>query len=440
MGQCVEATCVTRFRKILSLTAAAAALSATVVPLTTQANAVTLHTWYGYVSYVDDGDTVYVDILGDGKGPVPIRFPNLQATEMHGGPGNGPECHAQAATDYMKRMLPVHWAVQLTAQSASSTAGVDPKGLPRLVRYIHAQNGFTGAYDVDVALKQIQAGLAMTGVDPVENVHYQLYTAYMQLAQARHVGMWDTNSCGSGPSEGAALSMWAHYDADGVDGAVPNTEWLHIQNNSATDVPLSGWKLRDQGHTWYHGTTYYTFPSYAHIPAHSTITVYPGAGTNNATLGRYYLNVTQSGFFPNVSDPTKATPGKTMYLLDPQLDFRAWAVYPCLEDCAAPPVHISSVQPRTGTEYVNIAVNTGYTHPVDLSGVEVTNDGSTREINPGTVINPGETLRVYVGSGTDSRLVQYWNKAGTIFDDSGDTVQLRTDRSVVLSTYKWGTG
>jgi hypothetical protein len=99
------------------------------------------------------------------------------------------------------------------------------------------------------------------------------------------------------------------------------------------------------------------------------------------------------------------------------------------------------VQYKTGDEYIDVAVNSGFKNRVDLSGVEITNDGSTREINPGTILNPGETLRLYVTrAGIDDRLQQYWHKVGTILEDTGDTVVVRTDRSVVLSTYKWGTG
>ena len=189
------------------------------------------------------------------------------------------------------------------------------------------------------------------------------------------------------------------------------------------------------------GTTYYTFPSYAHIPPGHTITIYPGTGTNSATAGRYYLGVTNGAFFPNVADPTLASPGKQMYLLDPQLDFRGWAVYPCLYSCPHPRAHIAIVH-YTGTdESIDIVPDAGVTTPVDLSGVEVINDGWSREIDPGTLLYPGELMRIYCERpGTDNRKQQYWHKTGTMLEDTGDTVVLRTDRSVVLTTYVWGHG
>jgi hypothetical protein len=300
----------------------------------------------------------------------------------------------------------------------------------------------SGGAWVDTQLRMIQHGYVLAGADATENAHYQQYAVEMQKAMVAHIGLFNTNACGAGPAAGAAIPIWIHYEADGPDGSVPNTEWMRMQNKSNFAVSLAGWHLRDQGHTWYHGHTYYTFPSYARINVGQTITIYPGAGTDNASAGRYYLNVTQGAFFPNVSDPTQAEPGKQMYLLDPQLDYRGWAVYPCLYSCAKPPVHIQFVHYTTSDESIDVVVNAGYTHPVDLSGVEVTNDGWTRELDPGTILNPGELLRVYCERvGTENRKQQYWHHTGgTMLEDSGDTVVLRTDRSVVLSTYAWGHG
>jgi hypothetical protein len=105
-------------------------------------------------------------------------------------------------------------------------------------------------------------------------------------------------------------------------------------------------------------------------------------------------------------------------------------------------VHISNVRASTDDEYIDITTDSGVTSPIDLSGLEVTNDGWSKELRPGTIINPGDVLRVYCERpGSDIRLQQYWNHTGgTMLEDGGDTVVLRTARSVVLTTYKWGSG
>ena len=110
--------------------------------------------------------------------------------------------------------------------------------------------------------------------------------------------------------------MWAHYDAN-VE-SDPNGEWLRIRNPAATSLSLAGWKLRDGGHTWYHGSTYYNFPTGAVIPAGGVVTIYPGSGSTSTAAGRYYLGLTTSvGFLPNNVDPAAGYPGKAMFLLDP---------------------------------------------------------------------------------------------------------------------------
>jgi hypothetical protein len=180
----------------------------------------------------------------------------------------------------------------------------------------------------------------------------------------------------------------------------------------------NGWKLRSAGHSFYRGTTYYTFPAGASVPAGGYLTVFPGTGTTSGVTGNYYLGEKQTHYFPNI-DPAvpgaaSAALGSTVFLLDPHLDFRGWADYPCYELCAPPAVQISAVQPLTADEYVDL------------------------------VLNPGETLRIYCNrSGRDTRLVQYWGgrpSGSTMLEDAGDTVILRTAQATTISTRTWGTG
>lgn len=275
----------------------------------------------------------------------------------------------------------------------------------------------------------------MAGPDPYETARIQRYAYEMQLAMADRVGLFNTNKCGGGPAAGARLPMWIHYDANGSG---PNREWMRIQNLSTFDVSLSGWRLRDQGHSWYNGSTYYTFPSYAVIRAGSYITVYPGGGVNNAAAGAYFLGVTNNDLFPSPDRPL-AYPGKAMYLLDPQLDFRGWAIYPCLFNCAKPPVHIATVKYQTVKDYIDITTDPGVTSPVDLSGVELEIQSWHKELMPGTVLNPGETLRVFTArAGVDFRRLQYWGTPQPAPSESAFSVTLRTARAVVLDTVYLG--
>ena len=685
-----------RVAAVAAATALACVTSAGLVA-TPHALGVGLTYWYGTVTAISDGDTVYVDIAGDGKPAVPIRNSNIQATEIHGVDG-GAECHAYDAAALMARLVPVGTRVRLAAYYSDSTAGTDPRGAVRYLRYVDKYNSATRLYDIDVQAALLSAGLVLWQPLPRETARQSAYHLLMQQAMTKRLGLFGSATCdgtrsvgvdfngdqrsdvavwrpstgtwyvrgyatvqwgaagdqpvagdydgdgrsdfavwrpsngtwyvrgvgvtawgvrgdvpvpadfdgdgrmdlavwrpstgtwyvrgyatvqwgatgdqpaagdydgdgrsefavwrpstgtwyvrgvgvtawgvrgdvsvvgdfngafgadvtifrpatgtwyvrgyvmtqwgaagdqpvagdydGDGrsdlavwrPSSGtwyirgvaattwgvrsdvpirgsvlrrqgtggtpatatAALRMWFHYDADGDD-AVMNQEWVHLHNAGSSDLPLAGWRIRDASHTLYRGGPYFTFPAGTVVRAGQTLTIYPGTGTDDVAEGRFYLGNSTGNVFPNVSDPRVGYPGKAWYLLDPRLNFRVSADYPCMTACAAPPVRISRVQYTTSDEYVDLRLADTVTTPVDLTGVEVTNDGRTKELTPGTVLNPGETLRVFCErTGEDTRLQQHWrHTGGTMLEDSGDTVVLRTAESTVLSTYRWGYG
>lgn len=401
-------------------------------------SAAATHYWYGKVIKVQDGDTIYVDITGDGtRKAVPIRNAGIQATELQ----PTPECHAVAARTSFRKFLKPGEKVRLSAAHKNSTAGRDPEGRLRYWRYVDKWSQKTRSW-VDVQAMLLRNGDVMWLVHPTEPARVAAYHRYMQEAMAKHIGLWDNDACGTGPAPSANLRMWLNYEANGADTAVKNGEWMRIQNLGPGDVPIAGWKLRNASKSFDHGGNYYTFPAGSVVPAGRTITFYFGSGLTDPAAGNFYLGVQDTQYLPNVTDPKKGYPGRSIYLLDPQYDFRFVADYPCLVSCPTPPaVGIAQVQ-ETGTEYVDLRVKPGVGSAVDLSGVVVENDGWTKEIAPGTMLNPGETLRVWCDQGgTDTRLEQFWGaRSGTMLEDSGDTVVLRTAQSQVLDTATWGSG
>lgn len=427
-----------------------AALAATGTgPVSVGASAATttpaLQSWYGTVTRVVDGDTVEVDVSGDGKGPVTVRNAAIQSTELNRAT-NSPECHSTEAYARMQQLLPVGAKVRLQAYDANSTSGTDASGQPRPIRYLDRYDSATGTYSLDVQRVLLREGHALWKPEPVETARQETYHRPMAKAMAERRGLFDEDHCGVGPSAGARLRMWINYEADGDDLANLSGEYIRIQNSGSSDVPIAGWKLRDpsqtftrQGSSTPH--TYFTFPAGSVLRAGSFVTVYPTSGSQDVAGGRFYLAVTRLPFFANITDPSLGYPGKAIYLLDPQLDFRAWADYPCLFDCSVPTVHISAVSATGAQESVSLKVDAGVTSTIDLSGVVVTNDGWVRELRPGTSLAPGETLTVLVqGDAADTRLVQHWRHTGWMFEDGGDTIVLRTEWSVVLDTYSYGSG
>jgi endonuclease YncB( thermonuclease family) len=405
---------------------------------TVPSQAAVTHYWFGKVIKVQDGDTIYVDITGDHTNKaIPIRNAGIQATELH----PTPECHAVAARTSFRKFLKPGKKVRLSAAHKNSTAGRDPQGRMRFWRYVDEWSQKTQSW-VDVQAMLLRNGDVMWLVHPTEPARVAAYHRYMQEAMAKQIGLWNNDLCGTGPEQGANLRMWLNYEANGIDTQVKNGEWMRIQNNGSGDVSLAGWKLRNASKVFDHGGNYYTFPSGSVVPAGKTITFYFGSGTTDPAAGVFYLGVQDTQYLPNVTNPNSGYPGRTIYLLDPQYDFRFVADYPCLVNCpTSPGVEISHVQ-ATGTESVDLRVKAGVSSAVDLSGVVVENDGWTKEIAPGTMLNPGETLHVWCDQGgTDTRLVQFWGaRTGTMLEDSGDTVVLRTAQSQVLDTVTWGSG
>lgn len=407
------------------------------------AQAATTHHWYGKVTKVQDGDTIYVDIKGDGTHrSVPIRNAGIQATEVQ----PKAECHSKAARHYFRSILKKGTKVRLSAWHKNSTARVDGAGRVRYWRYVDKWVASTHSW-VDVQAMLLRHGDVMWLAHKAEGARIAAYHRYMQEGMAKHIGLWDNNHCGSGPAQSANLRMWLNYDANGRDAYVKNGEWMRVQNNGPTDVSIAGWKLRNASKSFDHGGNYYTIPKGTVVGAGKTITFFFGSGTSNPGAGRIYLGMNSQ--LGNVQNPHRGYPGKTIYLLDPQYDFRFVADYPCMVGCATPPpVQISNVQATTSNgEYVDLQVKPG-SSSADLSGVVVENDGWTKEIAPGTVLQSGETLRLWCDkagtdqkdSGSGSILNQYWGASGPTLEDGGDTINLRTAQSQVLDVYKWGNG
>ena len=87
-------------------------------------------------------------------------------------------------------------------------------------------------------------------------------------------------------------------------------------------------------------------------------------------------------------------------------------------------------------EYVTLR-NTG-TEPLDVSGWTVADDaGHTYTFPAGAVVDPGATVTLRTGSGTDSGTTYHWGRSGAVWNNDGDTVTVRnaTGSTVVRVSY-----
>ena len=273
------------------------------------------HVWTGKVIRVDDGDTVLVDIAGDGKNnPRWIRLINAQAMELTvysavASRRRG-QCHAVAAAARFEYLVRAGGgAVRLTAQDASSSS------LNRPLRSIQVR--VNGRWH-DVGQDLLRRGLALWQPFKGEWAWNSAYRVATQRAAQERAGLFDTDTCGVGPAPNALLTAVVNYDAPGVDEQNLNGEWVRIDNGSPTAVAIGGWWVRDSA------LRRYTFPAGTMLPAQGSVYVHVGSGTDTAT--HKYWGQT-SPVFDNPTDDEQAK-GDGGYLFDPRGDLRAWMQYP----------------------------------------------------------------------------------------------------------------
>lgn len=412
---------------------------------------------YGTVVFVADGDTLDVridrtSVASDVGVTARVRLTGVQAMELDTYSRNpehrsGP-CHGVEATASLEAMTPIGRRVRLAAQDLAGRSGTE-----RYRRSV-ASAGSDGAWQ-DVATRQLQLGMGLWLPNTTEYAWNRHYAYWAQKAAASGVRLWDRDSCGVGPDQSADLQMYVRSDAEGTDGVDLNGEYVRIRNRSTTrSVDLSGWFVRDTmlrpmtatagaGATPHPG---FTFPSGTVVPPGTTITLYAGSGTTTAT--RFYWNQTSPVFENQTRAPSYA--GDGAYLFDPQGDVRVWSVYGCLTrafcaDALDGRVRISAVQwdapgsdgDNPNGEYVDVTAAADGT-AVDLQGYQLVNFPYAYDFGPGSVLQPGERLRVHVGSGSSSRTVRYWGRSAGIFNNAGEMVTLENYRGSRLSCVSWG--
>lgn len=281
---------------------------------------------YGKVVFVDDGDTIDVDIAGDGTSrPVRIRYIGIQAMELsvysHTLSKLRGECWGVTAAKNLHRIL-FGQRVQLTARHADSYSSVNR----RLQRYVAVKiNGIW----TDTGAMQLDAGLVLPDLLPDEYGKNLDYARRAQTAAANHVGFWGAPTyCGIGPSQDDPLQVTVNWDADGNDAANVNGEWVDIVNTGANVVSLAGWWVRDAAYRGNkaHG---YVFPAGAQVGPGERVRVRVGHGTNHDNT--YYWGLDEP-IFANVTGGAKWL-GDGAWMFDPQGDLRAWNMYPCRAAC-----------------------------------------------------------------------------------------------------------
>jgi micrococcal nuclease len=276
--------------------------------------------WKGKVTFVADGDTIDVDLAGDGtKRARRIRITGLQAMEQTAYSSRARRrrgaCHALAATARLEGLIRrARGVVRLAAQDPASRSGA------RLRRSVAVRIG--GRWR-DVGRTLMAEGHALWLPNPVEHAWNDEYSALGELAAGASRGIWDTDRCAAGPSQPVALRLIVNWDADGDDSTNVNGEWIRIENaDPVHGVSLGGWWVRDSA------LRRFTFPSWAQVGPGEAVTVHVGAGPNAGT--EFHWGLSAPAF-----ENTDGAPGigDGAYLFDPDGDLRAWMTYPCRLGC-----------------------------------------------------------------------------------------------------------
>lgn len=386
----------------------------------------TCQVWTGKVAWVADGDTVMVDVYGDGSAtPQSIRLIGVQAMEQTvyspvPGRRRG-ECHSLAATARVEQLVKAGGGVvRLTAQHASSIS----RGRP--LRSLAVKLG--GVWR-DIGADLIGRGHALALSFGDEWAWDSVYRSAQAAAAQHRRNMFDPDVCGAGPYQSTGLSVWVNSDADGGDDVNLNGEWIRVGNASGTPVPIGGWWVRDSG------LRRYTFPAGAVVPPHGGVFVHVGKGTATATHKYWGL---PTPIFENATGSPQAL-GDGGYLFDPRGDLRAWTQYPCLVACRNPLAGKVELRVQYRNPEEIQVVNTSPA-PVDLFGHVLVSQPHVYPITGVTVLGPGEVLRLRPGTGASTGQTRYWGRSGTILNDQGDAVSLRTGDESTVACVAWGSG
>lgn len=386
--------------------------------------------WTGKARWVDDGDTIHVDLDGDrSKATTAIRIAGIQAMELTAystRPGlRQGDCHSLEAAARLEHLIKQSkGSVRLTAQDAES------RSRGRLLRSVAV---YINKRWQDVGRILISEGHALWLPHPDEWAWNFSYGFRTQQAAARGLNLWSYNACAPGPSE-VPLKLWVNWDADGKDSVNRNGEWVKVRNlDPVNPVPLGGWWVRDAG------LRRFTFPAEAVLQPGGTATVHVGAGETTATEFHWGLTHSVFGDATDERFDSGAT-GDGAYLFDPDGDLRASMVYPCRVSCSNPGRDVLHLDVRYAASEESVRITNTGASPVDLEDYRLTSGPDVYPFGPDAVLAPGETMRVDVEGdpADDTRLSRSWGKRGPILRNAGDSVVLSTFTNLRADCSAWG--
>ena len=396
--------------------------------------------WKAKVFTTADGDTFNAKIFEHGHWSArkDIRLLGVQAMELtdysraHGRKGN---CHAVEAAERLEYLLQgpkvKRTIVRLAAFRASSkTAGA--RG--RLRRGVAYKQG--GGWH-DAATTLISEGHGLWDPNGKEWAWNNTLSKAAAIAARKGIRIWDPDACSSGPAQDVAFGMKVKWDADGKDGHNVNGEWVRVHNLSSTSsISLQGWSMRDAYLRLYSFPHTFNFPAGAVLGPGQALRVHVGKGSDSPS-DLFWGE--PDPIFENVKGGKRAI-GDGAYLFDPDGDLRAYAQYPCELDCADPVKGaVAFTAHPEAPESITVTNTSG--GAIDLYQYEIESVPYFYEFDPGTVLQPSESITVFVTQAPrNSQFVKSWGLPNYILGDKADVVSLRNPTGAPIACASWGGG
>jgi endonuclease YncB( thermonuclease family) len=375
-------------------------------------NSPTCYLWTGKATLIEDGDTIRVDVDGDGtKHPRTIRSLGLNATEFHS-TGHPQECHSAPARNEMVSLVRgSHGRVRLSAMHLKDRPG------PRIRRGIQVR--INGQWrDTGEILVGRGDALWMPSVGDSWTAGYSLLS---QQAAAARRGIFDTQQCGHEPEPWSNLRLRVIWDGTAGD---LNGEFIEVTNPDATrSVNVGGWWLRD------------SFVAKYYLPAGTTI---PPGGRLRLHTGRGQRAGNE--FFWGLTSPLFGFEGDGGYMFDPRSNLRAWMMYPCRWNCVDPLQGKIQLTASPGGSDEHLVLRNVSDAPVDLGDYVLGLPFHAYELGPNSVLDPGQAMRVDIqgNPSRDTPLHRYFGYNQPLLSDGGQRVVLRSYSDVIVACDAWG--
>ena len=384
--------------------------------------------WTGKVRSVNDGDTIDVDVAGDGTTRARrIRFAGVQAMEQtaYCSRHRQGDCHAVEATQRLEQLVE-------RARGRVRLAAEDPQSMSRsrFVRTVAVRlRRPLARRRHDDAARRARAVVGLLGRVGAER---ELQRARRSRRSPPSAGCSTPTPAASGPSAASPLKLLVNWDADGDDTANPSGEWVKIRNlDPVNAVPLGGWYLRDSG------LRRYTFPAGAAIPPGGTVTL--DVGRDGDDVAR---DVSAGACAARCSRTRRTT--RTRWATARTCSTRSAT---SARDALPVPRRLHGSAAGRGRPQRRPArpARVGHAHqphrrPVDLDGLRAQEPAAELPLRRRLGAAAG---RLDADPGRrraedDTALDKHWGFAKPILRDAGDVVALRTYTDITLACTAWG--